>query len=413
MKLINSMRLFAIVAVLGIQFLHPASAASHRDAPLLSLDDVVFEGSGPVFDADGKLVAVDRVRFSGVTADGHEVEASGVLTLLEQNPDHSDPAVTGTIDAILGRVGHAGDATRDNFSGQAKVGFDSFSVDQQRFEANGGMRLQLEILEPALVREFDIEADTVQANDGRWSARFRGQDTLGLGVQIDGLFLSSCEWGVWPDSCGSIIQGDVEALGLLDSAADPLSFEDKAGEEHFVFDDTDGAERLYFVYDDWGRLSDIEPSAEVEGRFSARLTLRVIGLDAASHDGVLNIQVGDVILSQSERGPDGKVSGRAEFFFSGVGSHDGVKVTVSGTAEFGFVGEASDDNDWFMASGELRILNATLEDAATGGTELFEDISGRQGQARIVGTINPAGLVDLAGALGQVTQVGLGKTVKQ
>jgi hypothetical protein len=407
------MRLFAIVAVLGIQFSHPAPAADHREAPALNLEDVVFEGSGPVFDADGKLVAVDRVRLSGVTADGHEVEASGELSLHGQHQDNGDPAKTGIIDDILGRLRDITDGTSKTFTGRAQVGFDSISVDDQLFAAIGGMRLHAHLLEPALVREFDIEALAVPGNDGRWSARFHGADRLGLGVRIDGFYDSRNQWGVWDDTEIVHLRGDVEALALLDSAADPLSFEDKAGQEQFVFDDTGGAEQIYFVYDDWGRLSDIEHSAEIEGRFTARLTLRVIGHDAASHDGVLNIQVGDVILSQSGHGPDGKVSGRAEFFFSGVGSRDGVEVTVSGTAGFGFQGDVADGNDWFMASGELRILSATLEDAETGGTLLFEDISGKLGQARIVGTIDPSGMVDLAGGLGQITQVGLGKTVSR
>lgn len=301
MKIINSMRLIAIVTLLGIQLLHPASAASHQEAPLLSLEDVVFEGSGPVFDAGGSLVVVGRVRFSAVTADGLEIEASGELSLLKQDQGHGDPAVTGIIDGILGRLGDITDGHSHTFTGRAQVGLDSISVDQQRFEASGSIRLHMEILEPALVREFEIEADTLPGNDGRWSARFRGEDKLDLGVRIDGFFVPSNDWGVWNDTNGVHLQGDVEVLALLDSRADPLSFEDMAGEEQFVFDDTDGAERLYFVYDDWGRLSNIEPSAEVEGRFTARLRLRLIGHDAASHNGVLNIQVGDVIDSPSEQ----------------------------------------------------------------------------------------------------------------
>lgn len=403
MKLINGVRLIVIVAALGTQFLHTASAASHQEAPMLSLEDVVFEGSGPVFDADGNLVSVSRVYFSAVTASGHELEGSGELSLHGQDQDPGAPAVTGRIADILGRFRDITDGTSKTLTGQAQVDLDSISVDQQRFAASGGMRLHTHLLEPALVREFDIEAVAVPSDDGRWSARFHGEDTLGLGVRIDGFYVPSNEWGVWEDTDVVHLQGDVEALALLDSAVDPLSFEDKAGEEHFMFDDTEGAERLYFVYDDWGRLSKIETSAEVEGRFSARLTLRVIGHDAASHDGVLNIQVGDVIVSESERGPDGKVRGRAEFFFNSVGSRDSVEVTVNGTAEFRYYGEGLEGHDWYMPTGEFRILNATLADTETGGALLFEDISGRLGQARIVGTIDPSGQVDLAGGLGQIS----------
>jgi len=396
MRLIEVKRLIATAAVLGIQLLHPAAAADHYNAPLLPLEAVVFEGSRPVFDAADNLVSVGRVHFSAVTAAGLEIEGSGELTLPEQHQDAGDHALTGSIDDILGRIGDIKDGTSKTFMGRAQVSLNSFSVDQQLFAASGGMQLQAEILEPVLVHEFDIEADAVQTNDGRWSAHFHGADRLGLGVRIDGFYVPANEWGVWDDPDIVHLEGEIKALALKDSAAESLSFEDKAGEEE-----------IYFTYDEWGNLSHISPSTEVEGRFSARLTLRLIGHDAASHDDVLNIQVGDVIVSESARTPDGRISGRAEVFFSGgggsIGTQGDLATAIKGTAEFRFQGDAVEGVDWFMAGGEWRFLSATIEDAATGGTILFEDISGKLGQARIIGTIGSSGQVDLTGGLGQIT----------
>ena len=404
----ETIRSITIAAVLCIQFLQPAPAANSLEAPLLELDQVVFEGSRPAFDVDGDLVAVSRIHFSAVTAGGLEIEGSGELSLPGQNRAAGAPATIGIISDILGRLQEIPDGTSKTFTGSAQVDFASMTVDGSRFAASGRMQLRVQLLEPAPVREFDVEAEAVQGSDGRWRARFHGTDRLGLGVHVDGFFVPSNEWGIWDDIDIFQLDGAVEALGLLGAGAD-----------QGVFDDKSGAEQVYFVYGGPGRFDNIAASTTEAGRFAATLTLPITIIGHTDNTGdayvyireadgtVLNTvrihEVDDIVLNASQSAPDGTVVGRADVVFSGVGERNGVEVTVSGTAEFHFQGDSAAGIDWFMAGGEFRVTNAALADAETGGALLYEDVSGRVGQAMLVGTIDPAGQVDLAGALGQVT----------
>lgn len=413
MNLKNSLLLIVIVASLGFQSSNPVQAASHMEAPLLAFDTVEFGGSRPLFDADGGLLAVDRVHFSVVTADGIEFAGRGDLTVSGQDPGTNHPAMIGTIDNIIGFTGNITDGTSKTFTGLAHVALHSISADEQRFAATGDLWLEVQQMETAPTREFEIEANLLQGSDGRWSARFSGEDSEG--ARIDGLFVPVDTSGVWDDTDILHLLGDVEALEFLPPEKDQNSFEDKKDEEEIYFSSywTPGslkgeafsATKAEAAYWRMAINQMPPPSATDDGHFTATLVLPFSDNKVNHQHGSLNFQVDEMIVSQSQRAPDGTVSGRAEFLFSGVGTRDGVAVQVSGMAEFHLQGVEYQDGDdlWFMSSGSLRILNGVLEDAATGGAELFEDISGDLGQATLVGAINPLGQVNLTGGLGQLT----------
>lgn len=410
MKLSKTIRSIAMVAALAMSFSNPLQAASHMEAPQLALDAVEFEGSRPLFDADGGLLAVDRVHFRAVTADGVEFAGRGDLSLHGQDPGNNDTTMTGTLDNITGFTGNITDGISKTFAGMAHVALHSISADPHRFAAAGDMWLEVRQMENTPVREFNIEGALLQGSDGRWRARFQGEDSEG--ARIDGLFVPVDAQAAWDEPDRLHLLGEVEALELLPPEGDQNSFDDKTDEEEIYFAyyapgslkgqalSATKAEAAYWRMAN-GQMP--PPSASDDGRFTATLVLPFSDNRINHQHGPLNIQVDEVIVSQSQRAPDGSISGRAEFLFSGVGSRDGVAVNVSGTAEFNFLGDVADGVDWFMSSGSLQILNGVLEDAATGGAELFEDISGDLGQATLVGALNPVGQVDLANGLGQVT----------